>query len=263
MAIEVINSYHNYNQYMAQDAAGRKEKKETSKAAETKLAREVAETDKPQGNSEYLKKLQKQAPYLTLEIGSSLSMAKDKRGGVLAINPTLLKRMQEDPQAEKKFTQTIKDIERAEKTADAYYNALGGCVERTSHWYMDENGEFTHFAYTVRDDKLNKQLRKEAEENADKLIKKTREKSSEKIRELEKRMEEKRKGQKEHEKIELAVPEKVRQILAKKEAFSKNGIVSLDRKEILDLLGAIKEEGAKKNAAKRQTAVGGSLNLQI
>ena len=255
MAMEIINSYHNYNQYMAQDAAGRKEKKETSKAGETKLAREVAETDKPQGNSEYLKKLQKQAPYLTLEIGSSLSMAKDKRGGVLAINPMLLKRMQEDPQAEKKFTQTIKDIERAEKTADAYYNALGGCVERTSHWYMDENGEFTHFAYTVRDDKLNKQLRKEAEENADKLIQKTREKSSEK--------EEKRKGQKVHEKIELAVPEKARQILAKKEAFSKNGIVSLDRKEILDLLGAIKEEEAKKNAAKRQTAVGGGLNLQV
>ena len=107
MAIEVINSYHNYNQYMAQDAAGRKEKKETSKAAETKLAREVAETDKPQGNSEYLKKLQKQAPYLTLEIGSSLSMAKDKRGGVLAINPMLLKRMQEDPQAEKKDRKSV------------------------------------------------------------------------------------------------------------------------------------------------------------
>lgn len=76
-------------------------------------------------------------------------------------------------------------------------------------------------------------------------------------------MEEKRKGQKVHEKIELAVPEKARQILAKKEAFSKNGIVSLDRKEILDLLGAIKEEEAKKNAAKRQTAVGGGLNLQV
>ena len=34
MAMEIINSYHNYNQYMAQDAAGRKEKKETSKAGE-------------------------------------------------------------------------------------------------------------------------------------------------------------------------------------------------------------------------------------
>ena len=70
---------------------------------------------------------------MTLEIGSGLSMNKDKRSGVLTVNPKLLERMQNDPEAENEFTQRMKDIERAERTVTAYYNALGGCVERTSH----------------------------------------------------------------------------------------------------------------------------------
>lgn len=263
MAMEVIGNYGNYNYYARRDTAEAKERQGAPKAGEPGLAREAEGADKPQSASEYLKKLQRQAPYLTLEIGGRLSMARDKRAGVLAIDPRLLKKMQEGPEAEKKFTQTIRDIERAEKTADAYYNALGGCVERTSHWYLDENGEFTHFAHTVRDDRLNKKLRKEAEENADKRIEKARKRSSEKLRELEKRMEKKRKELKVKKKEELAVPDKVKQILEKKEAFSKGGIVSLDRKEVLDIMGAIREEDAKKHAGIAQAGVGGSLNLQI
>lgn len=104
-------------------------------------------------------------------------MKRDKRAGVITVNPKLLEKMQNDPEAEKKYTQTLKDIEKAERTANAYYNSLGGCVERTSHWYVDENGEYQHFAYTRRDDRLNKKIREESQKNKEKFIEKTRKKA--------------------------------------------------------------------------------------
>lgn len=150
--------------------------KEAVKQEENRELRQTEETGKV-SNGEYLKSIQKQVPYVKLETGFALSMKKDKRAGVITVNPKLLEKMQNDPEAAKKYTQTLKDIERAEKTGDAYYNALGGVVERTSHWYVDENGNFTHFAYTRRDDKLNKKIRKETQEKSEELIEKTREKA--------------------------------------------------------------------------------------
>lgn len=73
-------------------------------------------------NQNYLAKLQEKVSCLELEQGFGLSTKRDNRA-TLMIHPKLLEKMQNDPEAEKKYTQTIKDIERAERTATAYYNA--------------------------------------------------------------------------------------------------------------------------------------------
>lgn len=166
----------------ARETIKAEEAKETVKkeaAKKTGNVNKQAEASGKGGNVEYLKALQKQVPYVKLETGFALSMKKDNRAGVITVNPGLLEKMQKDPEAAKRYTQTLKDIERAEKTGDAYYNALGGVVEMTSHWYVDENGNFSHFAYVRRDDKLNEKIRKETQEKAEELIEKTREKAVE------------------------------------------------------------------------------------
>lgn len=212
-------------------------------------ASETTKSSKEESRSDYLKKLQKQVPYMKLEAGFGLSMERDNRRGVLTVNPKLLEKMQNDPEAEKKYTQLMKDIERAEKTVDAYYNALGGCVERTSHTYIDENGKYYHFAYTRRDDRLNKRLRQEAEENAEKLIEKTREKAKEKKKEE-----------------NTSVPEKVEQLLDKKLEESKDGSLLLYQTDLEMILDAIKEEAGAADLGKTETAgtkVGANLDLQV
>lgn len=151
MAMEITNSYAGYMaRHMTEggSAAAGTKKKETEKEVEkgvekeTERTAETVRSKKAESTQDYLRKLQKQVPYMTLEIGSGLSMNKDKRSGVLTVNPKLLERMQNDPEAEKEFTQRMKDIERAERTVTAYYNALGGCVERTSHRRHANRGDF-------------------------------------------------------------------------------------------------------------------------
>lgn len=159
-----------------------------------------AEVSGKVSNEDYLKTLQKKVPYVKLETGFGLNMKKDNRAGVITVNPKLLEKMQSDPEAAKKYTQTLKDIERAEKTGDAYFNALGGVVEMTSHWYVDENGNFSHFAYVHRDDKLNKKIRKETQEKAEELIEKNKEKAVEARKEQKKVIAEKLEEKKAEEK---------------------------------------------------------------
>ena len=72
--------------------------------------------------------------------------------------------------------QRLKDIQQAESAVNSYYKALGGETKRTSHWHVDNDGNVSHFAYVRREDKLNKKLREEAEQNEKKRIEKTREK---------------------------------------------------------------------------------------
>lgn len=147
------------------------------------------ESAKKGSKEEYLKSLQKQVPYVKLGSGCGIDT---KLGGkaVVDVSPMLLEKMQNDPEAEKTYTQLLKDIERAEKTGDAYYNALGGTVEHWSYWYVDENGKYYHYAYTRRDDKLSKKLREEAKKNAEDLIERTRENTRKKKEELSKRLKE-------------------------------------------------------------------------
>lgn len=271
MTMEITSSYANYAaQSMAEGgstAVNSTKKKETEKTQET------VKSGKTESTQDYLRKLQKQVPYMTLEIGSSLSMKKDKRGGVLTVNPKLLERMQNDPKAEKEFTQRMKDIERAEKTVTAYYNSLGGCVERTSHWYMDENGKYYHFAYTVRDDRLNKKIREETKKNSEKFIEKTREKAAKRKKDLEeadekKQLEDKKDAKEEVKKEEVGkgentVPEKVGQLLDEKLAASRDGTIYLNPTDIQTMIDAINGKDKGNVTEKEPAAVGANLDLQV
>lgn len=273
------------------DACGQGRSKEAGATeAGRKNRTSVEERTRTESNQEYLKGLQKKAPYMNLELGTGLSMNRDKRAGVLTINPKLLEKMQNDPEAEKKYTQLVKDIERAEKTGDAYYNALGGVVERTSHWYIDENGKYYHFAYTRRDDKLNKKIRQEAKENAEKLIEKTREKARKKAKELKEQLEtkaeeareeeakaegakEENKNQKPSENIQTpkdVVAECVEQLLTEKLENSENGEICLNEEDMQPIMEAIREEdaatesrSAETPAGTKGTEVGAAVDLKV
>ena len=192
MAISSTGIYNN-----AYEGVSILQKKETDSSRQ-KTSNEVSgmsgmkmETTKKTSNEEYLKSLQKQVPYVTLEIGSALSMQRDKRAGVITVNPKLLEKMKSDPEAAAQYTQKLKDIERAERIGNAYYNSLGGCVERTSHWYVDEEGNHYHFAITIRDDRFNKKISEEAKKNMEEHIEKTRKKAREKAEELKEKLDEK------------------------------------------------------------------------
>lgn len=204
MAVSSIGTYSNVYESVSvmqkkdAEASGQKRAGDVHRTSGSIMEK----TEKTEGtdNEEYLRSLQNQVPYTKLEIGSALSMKKDKRAGVITVNPKLLEKMQKDPEAAAQYTQKLKDIERAERTANAYYNSLGGVVERTSHWYVDEEGNHYHFAYTRRDDRLNKKIREETKKNTEKHIEKTRKKASEKAEKLEEQLEKKAEEAKEKEK---------------------------------------------------------------
>lgn len=183
MAISVVSNYGNSyeNIYSSKNKEKEVSGKNTYETGNTSVSKEDS-------NQEYLKKLQNKVSYVELETGFGLSTKRDNKMGTITINPKLLDKMQNNSEEENKYTQMIKDIERAEKTATSFYNALGGCVERTSHWYIDENGKYYHFAYTRRDDKLNKKLREEEKKNAEKQIEVTRKNAREKAKGLEEKL---------------------------------------------------------------------------
>lgn len=205
MAVSSIGTYNNVYEGISvmqkKEAEASGEKRAGDVRQTSGIIMEKRERTKGTDNEEYLRSLQNQVPYTKLEIGSALSMQKDKRAGVITVHPKLLEKMQKDPEAAAQYTQKLKDIERAERTANAYYNSLGGVVERTSHWYVDEEGNHYHFAYTRRDDRLNKKIREETRKNTEKHIEKTREKAREKAEKLEEQLEEK--GEKQEEPGEL------------------------------------------------------------
>lgn len=244
----------------------------------------VEERTKTENNQEYLKTLQKKAPYMNLEQGSRLSMNRDNKQGTLTINPKLLEKMQNDPETEKKYSQLIQDIERAEKTVTAYDNAIGGVVERTSHWYIDENGKYYHFAYIRRDDKLNKKIRQETKENAEKLIEKTREKARKKAEELKEQLEEKAEETKaeeakEEEKQDSSestqapkdmVTERAEQLLTEKLGNSEKGEVYLNEEDMQPIMEAIRKEddvagysAAEASAQTGGTGAGATVDLKV
>lgn len=227
-----------------------------------------------------LNKLQKQRTHVKLEAGMGLSMKIDQKQGAVTINPKLLEKMQNDPEAEKQYTELIKNIEMAEKTVGAYYNAMGGYVERTSHWYIDENGKYTHFGYVRRDDKLNKKLREEAKKNAEKLVERSREKVAEKRKRLEeamkKRLEEKRKEaseekaseKEENKEITVNGIKQVIDLLEEKHEKSMDGSVFFDTKDMQKIVDAVKgeeqEDGSQTaRAASRDVTVGSSVDVVI
>ncbi|MCM1157547.1 MAG: DUF6033 family protein [Bacteroidales bacterium] len=264
MAITGISNYGNV--YEGTYSPRQKKESETAKPGsrtEVENSAKREEAVRKTGNEEYLKTIQSQVSAVTLETGMGLNMRKDRKMGTITINPALLEKMQNDSEAEKKYTQLIKDIERAEKTVTAYYNALGGVVERSSHWYIDEDGKYCHFGYVRRDDRLNKKLREEAKKNTEELIARTREKAAEKkeaLREtLEKKAEEKKAEEKKAEQDKSGNVEK---LLADKLEGGKDGTVLLYSEDIEEIIEAVKkEERAGGNTV--EEVVGANLDRRV
>ena len=191
------------------------------KRAEKKL--EAKKAEKKKAEKSRLEELKKITPSLRLKEGTELSMARDNKCGDVAIHSDFLKKAENDPAAMKKLSDTLKGIEQAEKLVTAYYNGLGGVTERSSHWYMDENGELKSFGFTKRVDGQNERIREQQQKAEEERIERIRENNRAKAE------------------------ERVQKLLEKKEADSKDGSYSLDSEDIQQILEAVREE--KKNAS--------------
>ena len=249
MAISSVNTYNAVaeNTYATQKKqVSEKEKtKNTTTAKESKI-----------NTDEYVRKLQKQVKDLSLEVGTGLNTKKDNMVGTVTINPKLLEKMQNDPKAEKEYTQMIQGIQRAESIVGSYYNSIGNVVERTSHWYMDENGNLVSFGYVRIENKLDKELRKQAEENAKKLIEKTREKAKEKAEELQERLDSIKEA-----KADKTAESKAEKILSEKFSNATDGEILLNETDMKPILQAISSEEQEK--MKAEPGVGMNLDLKI
>ena len=107
------------------------------------------EAAKKSSNEEYLNDLQKQVPYMKLQIGYGLNTNNDGKVNVLDVSPKLLEKMQDDPKAAKEYTQRLKDIEAATKWLDNYKKSIGHTTI-VRHGYVDENGNFSNFSISIR-----------------------------------------------------------------------------------------------------------------
>lgn len=246
MAVSSINTYST----VAENAYATQKKQVTEK---TKVATTSKESDV--STDEYLQKLQKQVKDLSLTIGTGINTNKDNKIGAVIINSKLLEKMQNDPKAEKEYTQMLQGIQRAESVVGSLYNSMGNVVERTSHWYMDANGNLTHFGHVRIESKLDKELRKQADENAKKLIEKTREKAKEKAEELQERLDSIK-----EEKTDKLAENKAKKILSEKFSSAVGGEIYLNETDMKPVLQAINAENQEKNI---EPGVGMNLDLKI
>lgn len=83
------------------------------KVKQAEISEVKTETTKKSNNEEYLKSLQKQVPYMKLQIGYGLNTSNDGKVNVVGVNPKLVEKMQNDPKAAKEYTQRLKDVESA------------------------------------------------------------------------------------------------------------------------------------------------------
>ncbi len=187
MSMEITNIYSGY----PAQSVPRNNAPESTKKKETGNTSATTKTGNTESTSDYLSRLQKQIPYMKLEVGTSLSMARDNKVNTLAVSPKLLEKMQNDPEKEKEYTQRLKDIENAQKFVDSYMKAKGSTT-KFSHWFVDENGNYSHIAYYEHDNTFFKKLSEKSRENIQKHIDKMKEKIAEKQKEFQERLEEKR-----------------------------------------------------------------------
>ena len=240
-----ITGVSNYNSgYENTYASSRKEAAKKEETKETAATQRSAETAKKSSNEEYLKNLQKQVPYMKLQIGYGLNTNNDGKVNVVDVNPKLLEKMQNDPKAAKEYTQRLKDVESALKWLDNYKKSVGSTVI-VRHDYIDENGNLSHFSVSVRKDELNEKLRKEAQENAEERIEKSREKARENAEQLAEKM-----------------AEKAEQLLEEKIADSKDGTIYLYDTDMQTIIEAAKEDNAGKANTKQQAHVGANMDLK-
>ena len=189
---------------------------------------------KKSNNGKYLKSLQKQVPYIKLQTGYGINANKDGKVNVVDINPKLLEKMQNDPQAAKEYTQRLKDVEAAVKWVDNFEKSMG-YTAICRHGYIDENGNYSNFAVVVRKDELNEKLRKEAQENVEKQIEKSRKKAR----------------------------ENAEQLLEEKIADSKDGTIYLYDIDMQAIIEATKEDNVGKANTKQQAGVGTNLDVKV
>lgn len=249
MAISSVNTYN-----AAAENAYATQKKQVLEKEKTKSTTTAKESKI--NTDEYVRKLQKQVKDLSLEVGTGINTKKDNMVGAVTINPKLLKKMQNDPKAEREYTQMLQGIQRTESIVGSYYNSIGNVVERTSHWYMDENGNLVSFGHVRIENKLDKELRKQADENAKKLIEKTREKAKEKAEELQERLD----GIKEA-KTDKTAKTQAEKMLSEKMAGAVDGEIYLDETDMKPILQTIKTEEQEK--IKSEPGVGKNLDLKI
>lgn len=147
--------------------------------------------------------------------------------------------MQNDPEKAKEYTQRLKDIESAQKFVDGYMKAKGSTT-KFSHWYVDENGNYSHIAYYEHDNTFYKKLSEKSRENIEKHIEKTKEKAAEKKKELQEELEEKRIAKED----EKTAANEVKQLLDEK---LKDGKIYLDDEDMKTIIEIIKKDSTEKS----------------
>lgn len=157
MAMKITNNYDNFTLYNA--------------------AKESTQS--------YLRRLQRQVPYLKLGVGCGLSKVGNTKVNALNINPGLLNQMQNNPEKEQEYIQRLKDIQFAVRMADSYHKSTGSKVIYR-YCYLDGDGKYYTCAYSKKEDKISGRLREERRKNAEKLIKRTRAKAISKRKALQK-----------------------------------------------------------------------------
>jgi hypothetical protein len=267
MAITGVSNFNSV--YENTYASSRKEVAKKEETKETTTAQKSTEEAKKSSNEEYLKNLQKQVPYIKLQTGYGINTNNDGKVNVVDVNPKLLEKMQNDPKAAKEYTQRLKDIESATKWVDGWEKSMGYTAV-VRHGYVDENGNFSNFAITVRKDVLNEKLRKEAQENTEKQIEKTRENARKKAEQIAEKLEDKA------EKVEDAegktaiseetqdsndtAKDKAEKLLSGKLENADDGEIYLDNKDMQVIIEAAKNE---ERTATKQSKVGDNFDFKI
>lgn len=161
----------NYGTYAAQNGAdnsrtGSTKKKETDKTSAEKNSNGKSKAD-------YASNLAKLVPSVEFKVGNGYSSA--KTGKTLTVNPKLLEEMQNNPEKEKEIKELMKGVESMTKLMDGIHKASGWkTVFR--HSYIDENGQYRHFAL-IRNEhgyKMSDKLREERRKKVMKTQMKTR-----------------------------------------------------------------------------------------
>lgn len=254
MAMEITSNYNS-----VYESAYTTQKQQAAQKEETKGTTEVQKSyDAESRNNDYLSKLQKKVPSMILRVGKNTLTSEDKRVGTLTVHPDILAQMQDDPEKEKYYIQRMKDIARAEKLGRGITNSLGFTTVY-SHWSIDKDGKIWHTAMTVRKDKLNEKLRKEAQENEKKQIEKSRENNRKKAEQLAEQLEEKAEEVKENNEKQ----EKAEKLISEKIGSAKDGKLVFNEADIQTLIEAAKKKRQGKADTKKQPVVGANLDLQV
>lgn len=254
MAITGVSNYNSV--YENTYAASGKEAAKKEETKEISAAKKSTESAKKSNNEEYIKNLQKKLTYMKLQIGYGINTNNDGKLNVLAVNPKLLEKMQNDTKAAKEYTRRLKDIEAATKWVDSFEKSMGYTAV-VRHGYVDGNGNFSNFAVVVRKDELNEKFRKEAQENAEKRIEKSRENVRKNAGQLAEKLEKKEDGGR---------TEKAEKLLADKLENAEDGKILLDNEDMQKVIEVAREQ-EKRPVAKHQgnnaNAAGANLDFKI